>query len=1336
MESKNPIKKHKADLVQEIGDPTFLNNHEIIALLYTPDAKGIYARTMDTLTLWDRERGTVLRQIKFEGEFQGYDDGFIGLSADASRLATYSLSDCLLNIVDSESFEILYRIEMGPGYYYDIRFLSPTEIILASSLDVRAFSLEGQESRQLWNFKSPLREENSNGVALSPGGDLVAFGDYESNEIVVLELPSGNRLSEFTGNNIHGGGGAVMCFLPDEEALVTIRREEALEVRNYKTGEMIRELKFSSDGDVDSITLAGAHNEYMLVRQYGIDQTIYAGSGKEQKRIYFAEDLTLYAHVALRGDGGEMAISRSNRIYFMDMATKEYGQDYRGLDGVPGDMVYDGKNKLLFVGGSGKGRMAPVFDVSAGAIVDSLPVTKVIAREGRVFCVLEPQRYRQEVHEYKGPGRPSVKIYQGEVGELFFNGAFLIIIEGGADGVKVYSSEGKSICDLLTLDGTPEDIAYLESWRLSADGRYIAAGEGDLKKIIVWDLVSFTCSHVFDYDEEYVTQLALTKDRLFAILDDEEDTSILYDWDLTNKASAPKKAKFKENISPEQLIQFETCAYPALLAYDHKIRFIDPATLLPAAILITPGKISRICSGEPGRFFIVSHDAWIKEYDAGDLTPPAHKKSYSPSVAEEGEIALGGFPDIAAIGDVAETEAALREADWKFFEADQDLPALTNFLSELEKREGIVDLHHFCSRRLMQNGARLRHRYGCQAPLRYTTLSPDGRYLAVGTWCDGDYEEGGVLQIFETRFGNCVNTFSPVEGGVGWPDYGNMVQWSPDSRLLGVGFNTNGVGVFDPFSSQNQPLHENYITDGWSRPPAWTWSEDGKFLSVSCWGGDSPIPGAIVDISRGLSGEQDVRWFDSKYPEESEDIEVSSEDIQPLKWTGWSEGLIYGFNEHDHAFAVEISSGQLVYVRSIDDHRAAYSKDGKRLLVCSGGDLEIRDGRTGHTLLEDSCPEEVEEIHFDPNRDNRIALLVTEEDDDDYKPGVYFYEDTKLIGRIERRPGGIRRDEMTDARSWAWEPEGDRGALLGKGGKVYYYNLANLSPDDSVEVIREIEVSPRAAGILIGAENRLIVIGPSVLQFFDLASGERLNGRSLLLPEGLSWPDADESPLWRGGVNQGAFFQTEPAFPLLDENERVAWAVAFENGLVVCPEKAGRRIRRELALVMDNRYAWPERWVKLEWVSKLKKAKTHELYPEILKGKFGNISREKSSGTESPLFETLVPGEIEILADFTEQIKVDAFEINLRKPNAYEADLIHYKVLLSASRLKELQGGVVLFTEEYSPERTQIGALLAVSHNSVLIYTKEEYGEGVSTIQFENLKWISKAIPRDSGGQD
>ncbi|MEU5023003.1 WD40 repeat domain-containing protein [Streptomyces milbemycinicus] len=261
----------------------------------------------------------------------------------------------------------------------------------------------------------------------------------------------------------------------------------------------------------------------------------------------------------------------------------------------------------------------------------------------------------------------------------------------------------------------------------------------------------------------------------------------------------------------------------------------------------------------PGRKIGAASTRGIPIYDAKALRAVL-KGAAEPSAGDESATdgaGTGTFADHASLtsaADPAALLAVLQGADWSAFVAERDLPPLRARLLKLERTHGVTEAHRFATDRIRGLGdTRLQHPYGHSTEITSFDLSPCGRYLATGSWVGDDYHRGGALQIWEVASGRCVNTLQRIEGGVGWPDYDDAIQWSADSTRVGLAYNTNQVGVFDPFdthTTNTYPLASASVTDGASRPPTWALAPDGRRAFVST-ASSSSIKGCVVPLEAG-----------------------------------------------------------------------------------------------------------------------------------------------------------------------------------------------------------------------------------------------------------------------------------------------------------------------------------------------------------------------------------------------------------------------------------------------------------------------------------------------------
>ncbi|HVJ21823.1 MAG TPA: BRCT domain-containing protein, partial [Polyangiaceae bacterium] len=273
---------------------------------------------------------------------------------------------------------------------------------------------------------------------------------------------------------------------------------------------------------------------------------------------------------------------------------------------------------------------------------------------------------------------------------------------------------------------------------------------------------------------------------------------------------------------------------------------------------------------------------------AGKSKQPAKARAASSAFAALDSKAPG--PSLAA---------AIEALPWDDFEADRDLLALREVLYAHEAAHGITAAHRAATARLRPH-ATLGHAHGHDVEVGECELSPDGRFLATGSWVGDDYDRGGVLQIWDVRAGRCVNMFR-VRGGVGWPDYGGCIQWRPDGKRVGLAFDTNGVGSFDPFGKSGEPDSCAYVTDGWSRPPSWGWSSNNRDVYIACWGPNLAL-GAIVPL---VGRRPQPRWCESVGRANSDDPN-SEPRLQPMSGLDWSRPeRIVGHSGRSQLFALD-----------------------------------------------------------------------------------------------------------------------------------------------------------------------------------------------------------------------------------------------------------------------------------------------------------------------------------------------------------------------------------------------------------------------------------------------
>lgn len=293
-------------------------------------------------------------------------------------------------------------------------------------------------------------------------------------------------------------------------------------------------------------------------------------------------------------------------------------------------------------------------------------------------------------------------------------------------------------------------------------------------------------------------------------------------------------------------------------------------------------RVARSVSGDTDLVFRARDAAGGQSEEASRLGIPVHDekallallapradRATAAGVPPDGA-AAGVFADHAVLASAADPEALLallRGAEWAAFVSGRDLPPLRGRLQEWERTHGVTEAHRYATERLRGLGrTRLLHPFRHFTEIVDFAVSPCGRYVATGSWCGDDYDRGGVLQIWEIAAGRCVNVLDRIEGGVGWPEYDDTIQWSADSGRVGLAYHTNLIGVFDPFGGDGggdahaRPLASASVTDGGSRPPSWVLAPDGRSAFVDAES-SCAVKGCVVPLAAG-----DLFWLPAYAP--------------------------------------------------------------------------------------------------------------------------------------------------------------------------------------------------------------------------------------------------------------------------------------------------------------------------------------------------------------------------------------------------------------------------------------------------------------------------------------
>lgn len=542
------------------------------------------------------------------------------------------------------------------------------------------------------------------------------------------------------------------------------------------------------------------------------------------------------------------------------------------------------------------------------------------------------------------------------------------------------------------------------------------------------------------------------------------------------------------------------------------------------------------------------------------------------SVVAEAPVFLAPGAYAAAGSDAL--RALLDGADWSAFTPDRDLPPLRARLTEVEREEGVTEAHRLATRRLRDTGqATLRHPYGHDVEIVGHALSPDGRWLATGSWVGDDYDAGGVLQIWEVATGRCVNTVTGINGGIGWPDYERTVQWSADATRIALLHNTNMVGAWDPTVEDDpDPLATIGVSDGNSRPSPYALAPDGRSVYYhSGTNGDGGLQGCLVPLGRGelywdpnrLTGEHPFAMARQLPPavRRAFDEDGTDDEGDEFRVGKWIEDPVfspdgtrlYGSN----GICVDAATRRVLWYAPA--RHARLSPDGRLVAHVTRRGLFFRDAddgriRCGPYVL--GCPSALRWAAGT----NRLAALTP--GSATAPPTAHIFDEDRYLGSVPiPHPEWEDGERWTgDRNAWAWAPDGQRAACMTSEEVVEVWDLSDPARPWRV---RTMPIEDTYA-VHWGADNTLVQIGATRVRFVRADTGEVVGDFTFLrVPEGPRPVEGD-----------AACDLGEKIFTL-DEH---TWAMTLDPGAVIAPPGRADDLDAVLTWAVGRRHAWPVRW--------------------------------------------------------------------------------------------------------------------------------------------------------------
>ncbi|WP_433512048.1 BRCT domain-containing protein [Nonomuraea sp. CA-143628] len=525
-----------------------------------------------------------------------------------------------------------------------------------------------------------------------------------------------------------------------------------------------------------------------------------------------------------------------------------------------------------------------------------------------------------------------------------------------------------------------------------------------------------------------------------------------------------------------------------------------------------------------------------------------------------------------------EALAILENADWSAFSPERDTVPLRAALQALESAHGVTDAHLLATARLREAGALLRHSDVHRGPVNGHALSPDGRHLAVGSCAVDDHERGGVLQIFEVATGHCVHAIDGITGGVGFDGHARGLQWSADGSRIALEYNTNMTGVWEAFGTAREPIADAFFRSS-GRPAGMAFAPEGRRAFV--YGGR---PGFLRNVIVAMH-EGSVAGPPDAHPEGTAPIEFSAEKFREtwgeepgfaLVRAFWSRdgSRIYGQAQRNVAISLDVDKRQVSWVLRLDDEPDAaspeWSLDERLLAYPRGGKLVIADALTGRARVELAGHPGAGVLCWGPG--GRLAVV------DPAGGTVTVIDGTTGEHRHDLNVRAAARDPHdTDARSWAWSPDGERAACVTAEGRIEIWSLG-----ERPERLRIIGNLADGFGVEWPADDVLIAIGTHAVRFLRpgtgtgtrTGTGTGTGTGAIMVEHPFHHAPSPRRPLVLAGRDLGDRLRPNPAFALDEET----WAAAFEDGTVIAPPGRQDDLDDRLCWSIGRRFAWPYRW--------------------------------------------------------------------------------------------------------------------------------------------------------------
>ncbi len=738
------------------------------------------------------------------------------------------------------------------------------------------FTVLNAETKEIAEqHKGINKTDPNNGAFVTADTRYGLFGEWHSQHIKVFDSETEKTLHTLKTESIRDDFGMHYLEIPNTRNII-VGGKQNIAIWDILKNKKILQFRVQNVYDASIIDMKlSPDGKYLVVFYAGLVMAMYTVENGEQ--IWGKQDMEGTITFAFTSNSQTLYISKAKTIAKLDVKTGFQTNLTEAFNAENIGKMYwiPLENRILGF----MGMKAVHLNAKTGVVEDVIASNRSPVFAYNPNEVDSPKNFAMSGWYGTSMGSASVETSKSRIKPIFSNfygniavsGEFIVACHtyrsnASKKQLMVYDLNGKNGV-LLAQSDKNIPIHHIEFLNNSG----LLAGVGE-KFVCVWDIENKTQIWQTPLKKDYNPQLFTHENGTHILVKTSREILMCFDsangnllWEYAPRKEKPKDKKDKSYQILEFKAVFARNNQVVCLMQNGDLRNLDLTT---GAVLATQNISSSGSMGAAiapnNSLYILNKDMSFAQYDAKDWLGEINQTGvvFDKNSIQKSENKPKNpfiFPNGNATN--AEMLAHFAAADWsdfnwENFEENGDIKTLIQVLNEKEKSDSSNELHHFCLAKLFEadknnrvKNIKLTHRYGHLGDMVAFGVSPDGQYLATGSWVGEDYDAGGELMIWEVATGHCVHKMEHVNGGIGWPDYGGCLQWSPDSRTLGIVVNTNGVAVINPFEDGYNELHEFYETDGWSRPPQWCWQPEGKAVFIACWMRDAKLPGCVAPLN-------------------------------------------------------------------------------------------------------------------------------------------------------------------------------------------------------------------------------------------------------------------------------------------------------------------------------------------------------------------------------------------------------------------------------------------------------------------------------------------------------